>query len=73
MKKLIAITLAAAIVPSAAMASPTLYGKIHMGINYLDNNSKSVANGGVGEYSSMSLTSVFPELDLKDQSNLVMV
>jgi len=70
MKKLIAITLAAAIVPSAAMASPTLYGKIHMGINYLDNDSKSVANGGVGEYSSMSLTSVFSRIGFKGSEQL---
>jgi len=71
MKKLIAIAMAAAVAPSAAIASgPTLYGKIHMGINYLDNDSKSVANGGVGEYKSMSLTSVFSRIGVKGTEDL---
>jgi|GEM_PF-1212888 len=70
MNKLIALALAAAMVPSAALASPTLYGKIHMGINYLDNDSKSVADGGVGDYSSMSLTSAFSRLGFKGTEQL---
>ena len=71
MKKLIAIAIAAVIVPSAAIASgPTLYGKVHMGVNYFDNDSKSVANGGVGEYKSMNLTSSSSRIGVKGSEDL---
>jgi len=38
MKKLIAAAVAAAIVPAAALANPTLYGKIHMDVSHIDND-----------------------------------
>lgn len=70
MNKLIAIALATSLSPVMAFASPTLYGKIHMGFNHLDNDSKSVANGGVGEYSSFSLTSPFSRIGFKGNEYL---
>lgn len=71
MKKLTAIAIATVIAPTAALASgPVMYGKIHMGLNYFDNDSKSVAQGGVGEYSSMSLSSNSSRLGVKGSEDL---
>ncbi len=59
MKKLIAAAVAAAVIAPASVlaAGPTLYGKIHMSVDGLDNNGKSSENTQYDEWSLQSNSS----------------
>lgn len=69
MKKLIAAAVAAAVIAPASVlaAGPTLYGKIHMSIDYLDNNGSGSDNT---EYNDWSLQSNSSRIGVKGSEDL---
>ena len=66
MKKLIAAAVATAVIaPASVMAGPTLYGKIHMDVSYLNNGGR-----GAAEYKEVSVNSNSSRVGVKGDQDL---
>ncbi len=75
MKKLIAAAVAAAVIaPASVMAAgPTLYGKIHLGVEYHDNNGSNstlITNTREREYNEWSLNSRASRIGVKGSEDV---